>query len=276
MKTINRKTIFGPLTIISLWLTCGCMLAGQQGEQPPSLTGPPDPVVSPESPSAPPAKPDTLTPEQRADIFMARKSYADALDYYQRALNGQGRIEAGIWNKIGIAHQHLQDFDRARQAYRRSMRIKKDLAEPWNNMGTTYYLQQQPKKSLKWYRKAVELDPNNASFHVNLGTALYNMKKIEEAIDEYRTALTLDPAVFTHHSTMGTTMQARAADAKYFFYMAKVFASLDRSEEAVRYLRRAFEEGFKDLKLLDQDPDFKKLAELPAYVELRANPPQPI
>lgn len=276
MERTNRYSSFGAMAAASLWLSCTCMLAYQQGEQPTSQPGPPEPVVSPESPSAPASRSDSLTPEQRADIFMARKAYADAVDYYQRALNDKDRVEAGIWNKLGIAYQHMQDFDSARKAYRRAIRVKKDYAEPWNNMGTTYYLKDQPKKSLKWYRRAVKLDPNNASFHVNLGTALYGMKKIEDAIAEYRTALILDPDVFTLHSTMGTTMQARAADAKYYFYMAKVFASLDRAEEAVRYLRRAFEDGFKNFKLLDEDPDFKKLAELPAYVELRANPPQPL
>ena len=71
-------------------------------------------------------------------------------------------------------------------------------------------------------------------------------------------------------------MQARATEPKYFFYMAKVFVSLDRPDEAVRYLRRALEDGFKDFALLDQDPDFKKIAEYPPYVELRANPPKPL
>jgi tetratricopeptide (TPR) repeat protein len=207
---------------------------------------------------------------------MARKSYADAADYYQRALKEKDRIESALWNKLGIALQHTQDFNGARNAYKEAIRIRKDYAEPWNNMGTTYYLQQQPNKSLKWYRQAVKLDPNNASFHVNLGTSLYRLKKIENALEEYRVALTLDPNVFTTRSTMGTTMQAREADAKYYFYMAKVFASLGRMEESVRYLRRALEDGFKDFKLLDEDPDFKKLSEFPAYVELRANPPKPI
>ena len=66
MKTINRYTIYGAMTAVSLWLTCACMLSGQQSEQPPSQPGPPEPVVSPENPSAPPARTGSLTPEQRA------------------------------------------------------------------------------------------------------------------------------------------------------------------------------------------------------------------
>src|SRR5438034_6959517 len=44
----------------------------------------------------------TLLLEQRADIAMARKSYADAADYYYRALKQSllsTRDQASIWNK---------------------------------------------------------------------------------------------------------------------------------------------------------------------------------
>ncbi len=261
-----------------LWAFCGLasgsLAAFHQVEQPRLEIATPEstPIPGSQDPSTPPAA--KLSFEDRADIFMARKSQADALEYYQRALKAKGPREAILWNKIGIVHQNLQDFSSARNAYKKAIRLRKDFPEPFNNLGTTYYLEERPKKSLKWYRKAIELNPSNASFHYNLGTALYATKKIELAIESYRYALRLNPDLFRNSSTFGTTMQARPADARYFFYMAKVFASLDRPDDAVRYLRRALEDGFKDTKLLDQDPDFTKIAEYPPYVELRANPPK--
>jgi hypothetical protein len=62
-------------------------------------------------------------------------------------------------------------------------------------------------------------------------------------------------------------------DADYYFYLAKVFASLGRAPEAVRYLRHAFEDGFDNFKMLDQDPDFLKISKDPSYTELRKSPP---
>ncbi len=214
-----------------------------------------------------------LTLQQRADIFMARKEYADAVDYYRRALAKGGDSLAPIWNKLGIAYQQENNFDAARKAYKKAIGAQKDFAEPWNNLGTTYFLQGRAKKSLKYYRRAVELNPASASFHLNLGTAYYERRKFNEAVEEYRTALTLDPMVLVSHSAKGTVVEARSTDARFFFYLAKVFASLGRVEEAVRYLRRAFEEGFSDSKQLEQDPDFQKISADPAYVELLKNPP---
>jgi hypothetical protein len=58
--------------------------------------------------------------------------------------------------------------------------------------------------------------------------------------------------------------------------MAKVFASLGRAPEAVSYLRRAFEEGFRNTKQLDADPDFLKISKDADYVALRNSPPAAI
>jgi tetratricopeptide (TPR) repeat protein len=277
MKPTTNSWIcwMGAALLLSL-LPVGLTARQQPSEKPaqPDLI---PPVLTPESqPVAPSKTPATLTPEERADIFMARKSYADAIDYYRRALEKSGNTNAALWNKLGIAYQQQMNYSAARKAYKEAMRRNKTFAEAWNNMGTTYYLDNRSKKSLKYYRQAIKLNPYSASFHLNLGTSLYRLKRFQPALEEYRAALSIDPNVLTERSALGTVVQARSADAKFYFYLAKVFASLGRAEEAVRYLRRAFEDGFNDTKDLDRDPDFKKISEFPAYVELRANPPKAI
>jgi tetratricopeptide (TPR) repeat protein len=224
----------------------------------------------------PPPPPANLSPEDRADIFMARKSYADAVDYYNRALKQPGMTpmdSAAIWNKLGIAFQQEVNFGAARKAYNQAIHLREDFSEPWNNLGTTYFLENNFKKSLKYYNHALKLNPYSASFHMNCGTALYRLRKYEEAVDQYRSALTLDPNILTDNAVSGTVMQTRGADAKFYFYLAKTFAILGRPDEAVHYLRRALEEGFNDQHKLQEDPDIKKISQYPAYVELMKSPP---
>jgi tetratricopeptide (TPR) repeat protein len=271
MKPILRSWMLGVVAGCLLVLAIAGLAAGQQTEPQQAPPNPPTPVPAPPQP---PKR--ELTLEERADIFMARKAYADAVDYYNRALAKKGRANAALWNKLGIAQQQQGNYREARKAYKEAMRRDKTFAEPWNNLGTTYYLENKPKKSLKYYRQAIKLNPLSGSFHLNLGTAYCRQKKFDLAIEEYRTALGLDPAVLTSRSTLGTVLDARGTDVNFYFYLAKALASKGRAEEAVRYLRRAFEDGFNDLKLLDADPDFKKISEFPAYVELRKNLPKPI
>lgn len=215
----------------------------------------------------------TLSLQDRADIFLARKSYADAADYYHRALKQQGYSSAVLWNKLGIAYQLEMDYGLARKAYKEAAHRRADFAEPWNNLGTTYFLQNKCRKSLKYYEHAIKLSPESASFHMNLGASYSKLKKYQQAIEQYRAALEIDPNVLNEHAPTAAVVQARGTDVEFYYYLAKVFASLARPDDSVRYLRRALEDGFKDLKRLDEDADFQKISKYPAYVELRKNLP---
>ncbi len=215
----------------------------------------------------------SLSFEDRGDIFMARKSYEDAVNSYSRALKESKFADSIVWNKLGIAYQQLENFNASRKAYTQSIHHRKNYSEPLNNMGTTFFMQKKYGKSVKYYEKAIKLSPESASYHLNLGTSFLHMKKYSESVEEYRTALSLDPNVFGQRSPFGTTIEARGADAEYYFYLGKVFASLGRVDEAVRSLRRALEDGFKDRKRILDDPDFLKISQNPAYVDLMNHPP---
>jgi tetratricopeptide (TPR) repeat protein len=217
--------------------------------------------------------PNVVTLEQRADIFMARKNYGDAEDYYYRALKQAAFKDSELWNKLGIAFQVDGKFHSSHKAFSNAVRIDKNFAEAWNNIGTVYYMEKKYGRSVKYYQRAIELKSDNASFHMNLGTSYYHLKKFEEAVTEYRTALGIDPKIMSIQSAVGTVVHAGGADVEFYFYMAKAFASVGDAENAVRYLRRALEDGFNDSKRIDNDPDFQKISQYPAFVELRRNPP---
>ena len=246
-------------------------LPGQEAPQIPSAV-----------PQRQPPEPPKFTLEERADIFMARKAYADAADYYQRALKQTESSNAHLWNKLGIAYQHEGNNRAARKAYDKALHLRKDFSEAWNNIGTTYSLENRHSKSIKYYLRSLQVNPNSASVHLNLGTAYYHKKKYAEAVNEYRQALRLDPNVLADQAVLGTVVrpvlaeQMHRSDSLYYFYLAKVFASLGRAEDAVRYLRRALEDGFGDLNRIREDPDFQKISQFPAYGELLNNPPVPI
>jgi tetratricopeptide (TPR) repeat protein len=257
-------------------------LAGVHGEQGVATVGPasqaqaPPPASAPDQARQDSGKRPSLTLEDRADIFMARKSYADAADYYTRCLKQPNCASAPVWNKLGIAYQQELNYRAARKAYNKAVRLQKSYAEPLNNMGTTYFFEKRYKKSVQYYQRAVELNPSSPSFHVNLGTSYFHLKRYQEFVQEYRTALGLDPDVLTERTAVGTIMEARGAEPEYYFYLARVFASLGRVEDAVRYLRRAMEEGFKDQKKIDEAPELAKISQEPPFIELMKNRPTPI
>ena len=190
MKPQMRRAGLFAATLMTVaaafWGAAPAIVAGLSPEQAAPAAG---------SPPARTTPPKELTLEERADIFMARKNYADAADYYYRALKQSSFKDPVVWNKLGIAFQQQSKFRSARKAYANATRVDKNFAEAWNNIGTVYFMEKKYGKSVKYYQRAIELKGDNAAFHMNLGTSYYHLKKFDQAVEEYRTALGIDPNV---------------------------------------------------------------------------------
>ena len=265
-----------PMRRAGLFAATLMMVAAAFSGAAPAIEAGCNPEQAAPAPGSPPARTTQtkeLTLEQRADVFMARKNYADAADYYYRALKQSTSKDPVVWNKLGIAFQELGKLHSARKAYNNATRVDKNFAEAWNNLGTVYFMGKKYGRSVKYYQRAIELKGDVATFHMNLGTSYYHLEKFDQAVREYRTALGIDPKALAQQSATGTVVHARGADVKYYFYMAKALASLGNAEDAVRYLRRALEDGFNVPKGIEEDPDFKKISQYPAFIELMQNPP---
>lgn len=230
-----------------------------------------------------PVRPAKLSDEERADIFLARKSFSNAIAYYDRAIKSyhharpQNRAKvASLWNKIGICNQQELDYEKARRAYKKAIHTDRTFAPAWNNLGTTYYLKKRVKKSIKCYRHAIKLSRTSATYHLNLGTAYFARKKYKKTFKQFQTAIKLDPEILRQSSWQGTEVEARSAGARFYFYLAKVFASLGNANKAVQYLERAMEDGFNNRKRILRDPDMKKISKDPAFIALMKHPPAAI
>jgi tetratricopeptide (TPR) repeat protein len=207
-----------------------------------------------------------LKPEDRGDVYMARKMYREAIESYEQA----PQDSAIVWNKMGIAYHQMLDLDAAMKRYRRAIRLDAKYPEAINNLGTIYFAQKRYSRATGCYKRALKIAPASASIYSNLGTAYFAVKKYKEAWVAYNTAVQLDPEVFEHHSTYGVLLQERTVDerARFHYYMAKIYAGQGRRDLALQYIRKALEEGFTDRKKFLQDPEFASLRELPEFKEL--------
>ena len=228
------------------------------------------PPASPPTATSQPTKP--LTPELRADIFMARKMYREAIDYYLQA----PQDSAVVWNKMGIAYHQLTELDAAMKRYRRAIKLDSHYAEAVNNLGTVYYAKKQYGQATRYYKRALKLSPQSASIYSNLGTAFFARKKYKEATEAYQTALRLDPDIFEHHSGFGVLLQENSVQerAKFHYYMAKTYAKAGQNERAMVCIRKALEEGFSERKKFLEEPEFATLRDTPEFKELLGREPR--
>jgi tetratricopeptide (TPR) repeat protein len=216
---------------------------------------------TPEAPAQP-----SLSLEERADIYMARKMFREAAETYREVQPPT----AVVLNKIGIAYQQQNDLTTSKRYYERALKADPQYAEAYNNIGTVHYANKNYRRAASLYKKALTLQPRSASILSNLGTAYFARHNYKEARDAYLKALEIDPTVFEHHGRTGALLEERDIQerAKFCYYMASLYAQRGMNELALQYIRKALEAGFKDRKRFAEDEEFAELRKLPEFAEV--------
>ena len=215
----------------------------------------------------------------RAELYMVRKFYPEAVDLYQR-LTELDPKNAIYQNKLGIAYHSMQDLTAAKRAYRVALQLNPMYPEATNNLAAVEYAQKSYRNAILTYLKALELNPLDAVIYSNLGTAYFAYDRVDYAMDAYRYALRLNPAIFETTGRVGNIVHNRDVKdvAAFNFYLAKPYASPVDVENTLLYISKAWESGFPDLRKNLDDKVFLFLAAEPRFLELLAqldSPPNP-
>ncbi len=215
--------------------------------------------------------------EQRGDELRGRKSYLDALDYYRAALRKKPE-NPQVSNKACIIEIHIQRFRDATKDCERSIRSDHQYADAINNLGVAYYEERKAGKAIKQYEKAIKLQPDSASYYVNLGAAYFSKKDFAKSALAYNKALELDPDVLERTSRNGVTAQLPSPEdrARFDYEIAKLYAKMGLSDQSFTHLRRAMEEGYKNISDVYKDAEFAGLRKDPRFTELMAARPPAI
>jgi tetratricopeptide (TPR) repeat protein len=228
------------------------------------------PLIRAIDPPAPDATAENL--EQRADLLRADKLYLDALDYYQAALNKK-KNDARLFNKIGITELLMQRYREAQKSFEHAVKADHEFADAYNNLGVILYESKRWNAAIKQYEKAIAKDSSSASFYSNLGAALFSKREFERAVLAYQKALEMDPDVFGRSSRNGVQAQLPSPEdrARYDYTVAKLYAKMGLPEQSLEYLRKAKEDGYRDIKNVYKDVEFAELRKNPRFTELMAS-----
>jgi tetratricopeptide (TPR) repeat protein len=208
-----------------------------------------------------------LPAETKANILMARGEYAAAIAAFQ-----QGNLKSAIvWNNIGMAYHHLFALDEARKAYQQALAINPRFAPASNNLAAVFYGQHDFRDAEHWYKRALKHTSESAVIYCNLGTAYFADGNYKKGMKMYQKAFSIDDQVFNpDQSKMVEGGGSREQRVEINYYIAQTFASAGKQEQAIIYLRKAMDEGFKDRKRLDEDKDFAVLRTTPQFQQLLA------
>jgi tetratricopeptide (TPR) repeat protein len=212
-----------------------------------------------------------LSEEDLARLYLIRKQYREAQDLFHKLTVEQPK-NAIYWNELGISFHNQAELDLALRCYQKSAKLDSKYADAENNVGTIYYERKKYAKAIRAYKKAIGLRDDYAAFYLNLGYAYFSEKKFDDSIASFRRALQIDPDTFdSAKSRTGTVIQDRsiATDrAQFYFLLAKSFAESGNVDRCIIYLKKAREEGYKDMQAVQTDPSFQIVIKNPAVQDL--------
>ena len=264
----------GTVRAVTLTVIVCIAVFGTAQSSPDQLQVGPPPMRRAEPPSSGASAEDL---EKQADQLRSDKAYLDALDYYRAAVRKKSD-SALLFNKIGITELMIHRLKDARKDFERAIKLDKRYADAYNNLGVVYYADKNAGKAIKQYKKAIELHADVAPFHNNLGAAYFQKKDFDKAVQSYSEALRLDPGIFERTSRAGVLAQLPSPDdrAHYDYVLAKLFAKMGVADRSLEYLRKAMEEGYKEIGNVYKDAEFAELRKDPRFTELMSSKPTAI
>lgn len=211
----------------------------------------------------------------RADILVARKEFAAAINAYEKILATDPK-DAALLNKIGMACQQLGDERKAERYYKQAWKFDRHYSSAMNNLGTVEYGRGHYKDAIKDYDRALTVGTDRATIYSNLGYAYCGRKDYYRATVAFQKALALDPGIFGQRGNFGSIFLQRSAPdpATVYYLMAKSYARLGDAKDTAHYLKLARDSGYKNLHAAEKDASFKRVIDSPQVQEvLRAPAP---
>ena len=219
-------------------------------------------VLNPSGEQAP-----SISPETLGDVYLVRQRYQAAIDAYAKV----AQPSANLWQKRGLAYQMLFDLQDAVRCYNESLQLDPHNSVVLNNLGAVYGSSKDYKAAERMYREAIEINPHDARVMLNLGTTLLFEQKYKKGWDAYQKALSIDPKLLENLSgpMIDDPTSVRQLGATSYF-RAKGCLRNGQAECAIRYLRKAIDEGFVNAKKLASDEDFASLRANTSFQRLLA------
>jgi tetratricopeptide (TPR) repeat protein len=220
-----------------------------------------------------------LTDEQMGDLYMVRKEYREAAELYKR-LAEQNPRSAVYLNKLGIALHQQAALTQALKYYERASKLDPTYADAQNNIGTIWYQRKKYGKAIRAYQRAIKIREDMAVLYSNLAYAYFEDRKYDQAMAAFRQTLVIDPQFFEHNgSRTGSVLQDRSVNdrGRFYYMLAKSYAEAGNVERCLIYLRKAKDEGYKELTAAKSDPAFAAVLKSPAIQEVFApKPPEDV
>ena len=206
--------------------------------------------------------------ELKGDVARAKANYDSAISHYLDAVK-ISKKDVLLYNKLGVTELQTGNRGVARKYFSEALKYDPRNVTALNNLGAVAVLEGKYKRAVHYLKQALELNELDASAHLNIGEAWMGLGDTDKGMTEYSRALELDADILSN-TLDGVTAQVRTPEqrARISFLIAKAYAKRGNIEGALDYLRRAKDDGYRNLNKVYVDADFAALVQDPRLAKI--------
>jgi len=128
-----------------------------------------------------------------------------------------------------------------------------NFAIAYNNLGVALFDQQKDEEAISHYKMAIKINPDYANSYVNLSAAYLNKTNFKLSLKTLNTLESINP----NHPLLHYNFSC------YYALLGNILKGIDS-------LKKAIENGYKNLQSLETDPDLENLRQNPQFNVLRS------
>jgi tetratricopeptide (TPR) repeat protein len=187
--------------------------------------------------------------ESIGNIQRGRKEWADAAQWYSRALTLAGTPTRAQWELLysrGICHERLKQWEKAESDFLQALALQPEEASVLNYLGYSWVDQgRRLDEALDMIKKAVALRPDDGYIVDSLGWAYYKLGRYDDAVEQLERAVQLRPddSVLNDHLGDAFWRAGRRLEAKFQWSWA---LSMKPEAEEIPKLKAKLASGLKD------------------------------
>jgi Flp pilus assembly protein TadD len=179
----------------------------------------------------------------------SRERYAEALDYYTRALAltpAPAKDNWALFYSRGVCNERLKNWPAAEADFKKALALAPDESLVLNYLGYSWVDQgRNLKQAMEYIRKAVKLKPDDGYYVDSLGWAYYRLGNLPAAVEHLERAVELKPddPIINDHLGDAYWKVGRKFEAKYQWQQA---LTLKPEDDLVVTIRKKIEAGLPD------------------------------
>jgi len=172
----------------------------------------------------------------RATLLRVEKKYAEAINYYTKAIQ-LNAIDHESYNNRANIYMDMNKFDSAQADYRRALAIKPNYYVAFDNLGALYARKNMYDSALFYFTRVLEQKPDYKVTYSNRALTYMGLKRYDEAIKDWQTALIYEPGAADIINTIGLCYRMQGKNQEALKYINQ---AIQISPEGPFFLNRSY------------------------------------